>query len=464
MGENQLAVGRQRGSWRSAVPPKRRRMVAGGAIGTLMEYYDYYLYGLASATVFPTVFFPHQNATVGTLESFATFAFGFLLRPIGGLLFGHLGDRMGRKTALMVTVVGMGLATTAIGLIPSAESIGVAAPILLLLFRMLQGLFVGGEMGGAASLVIEHAPAGRRGLFGALLISGAGIANVASAGFMAALGSSHSFFITWGWRIPFLFALVLAIVAVVLRSKLEESDEFKEYAATRELQQDKRPLPLKEVFRHPKNAILGILIGLPQSIAGYIVLTFGLAYMVSEGTQAQVGFIGTMIVGALQIFVAPTWGSISDRVGRRAVYIGGCVGFALLIYPAFALYRTDVPGLIWLGMVVGFVIPGVAMQGTLQTMLAEMFDVESRTTGVNIGYQISNTIGGGFAPLIAASLTAAFDSVWPVIAYAAVICAIGVVATAYASLRPDVENAPRLTDPGAGFGRPTEASGPLRTS
>jgi MHS family shikimate/dehydroshikimate transporter-like MFS transporter len=439
-------------------------MVAGGAIGTLMEYYDYYLYGLASATVFPTVFFPHQNATVGTLESFATFAFGFLLRPIGGLLFGHLGDRMGRKAALMVTVVGMGLATTAIGLIPSADSIGVAAPILLLFFRMLQGLFVGGEMGGAASLVIEHAPAGRRGLFGALLISGAGIANVASAGFMAALGSSHSFFLTWGWRIPFLFALVLAVVAVVLRSKLEESDEFKDYAASRELEQDKRTLPLKEVFRHPKNAILGILIGLPQSIAGYIILTFGLAYMVSEGTQAQVGFIGTMIVGALQIFVAPTWGSISDRFGRRAVYIGGCIGFALLIYPAFALYRTDVPGLIWLGMVVGFVIPGVAMQGTLQTMLAEMFDVEARTTGVNIGYQISNTIGGGFAPLIAAALTAAFDSVWPVIGYAAVICAIGVVATAYASLRPDVEDAPRLTDPGADSVRSTGARRRLRTS
>ncbi|HEY6931803.1 MAG TPA: MFS transporter [Marmoricola sp.] len=461
MGQNQLEE--QHGSWRSAIPPKRRRMVAGGAIGTLMEYYDYYLYGLASATVFPAVFFPHQSATVGTLESFATFAFGFLLRPLGGVVFGHLGDRMGRKTALMVTVVGMGLATTAIGLIPSAASIGVAAPVLLLFFRMLQGLFVGGEMGGAASLVIEHAPAGRRGLFGALLISGAGIANVASAGFMAALGSSNSFFMTWGWRIPFLFALVLAIVAVVLRSKLEESEEFKEYAATQQ-QAKKPPLPLKEVFRHPKNAILGILIGLPQSIAGYIVLTFGLAYMVSKGTQAQVGFIGTMIVGALQIFVAPMWGSISDRVGRRPLYIGACIGFAVLIYPAFALFRTDVPGLIWLGMIVGFVIPGVAMQGTLQTMLAEMFDVEARTTGINIGYQISNTIGGGFAPLIAAALTAAFNSVWPVIAYAAAICVIGIVATAYASLRPDVENAPRLTELDDGSTGSADAVGRLRVS
>ncbi|MCQ9165445.1 MULTISPECIES: MFS transporter [unclassified Arthrobacter] len=432
-------------AWRSGISAQQRRTIAGGAVGTLMEYFDYYLYGLASATVFPTVFFPNDNAVVGTLASFASFAFGFLLRPVGGLIFGHIGDRMGRKVTLMITVIGMGISTAAIGLIPSAHSIGIAAPVLLLLFRMCQGLFVGGEMGGAATLVVEHAPAGRRGLFGALLISGAGIANVASAGLMVAVGAgSHSFFITWGWRIPFVFALVLAIIAIVLRSKLDESDEFKELAAARAMKPETRRSPLKEVFRHPKNAILGILIGLPQSIAGYIILTFGLAYMVSKGTHAQVGFMGTMIVGVLQIFAAPLWGSLSDKIGRRKTYIGGCVGFALLIYPAFLLYGTETAVLIWLGMIIGFVIPGVAMQGTLQTMLVEMFDVEARTTGVNIGYQISNTIGGGFAPLIATALAAAFGSVWPVIIYAALICLIGIIATAYASFRPDVENAGRL--------------------
>ena len=274
-------------------------MAAGGAIGTLMEFYDYCIYGLAAAIVFPTVFFPNQNITVGTNKAFASFAFGFLLRPIGGIVFGHIGDRMARKATLMITVIGMGISTAAIGLIPSAATIGVAAPILLLVFRMLQGLFVGGEMGSAASLVVEHAPVGRRGLFGALLISGAGIANVASACFMAAVVGSHSFFITWGWRLPFVFALVLAIIAVVLRSKLEESEEFKEYTATIQLKQAKRKFPLKEVFRQRKNAILGILIGLPQSIAGYLVLTFRLAFIVSKGTAAQVGFIGTMIVGVL---------------------------------------------------------------------------------------------------------------------------------------------------------------------
>ena len=253
-------------------------------------------------------------------------------------------------------------------------------------------------------------------------------------------------FLTWGWRIPFLFALVLAVIAIVLRSKLEESEEFTNYSGAAKAAQAKRTSPLREAtLRHPKKiTILGILIGLPQSIAGYVVLTFGLAFLVSKGTHAQVGFIGTMIVGFLQIFAAPFWGSVSDRFGRRRVYIAGCIAFALLIYPTFALFRTDTAIFIWLGMIIGFVIPGVAMQATLQTMLCEMFDVEARTTGVNIGYQISNTIGGGLAPLIATALTAAFNSIWPVIVYGALIAVIGIVATAYASLRPDVENAPRL--------------------
>ncbi|MDQ2852591.1 MAG: MFS transporter [Actinomycetota bacterium] len=435
-------------SWLSAIPPDKRRTVAGGAIGTLMEYFDYYLYGLASATVFPKVFFPQDNLATGTLLSFATFAFGFLLRPIGGVIWGHVGDRMGRKTALMITVVGMGLSTAAIGFIPDTKNFA-AAPILLLVFRMLQGLFVGGEMGNAASLVVEHAPPGRRGLFGALLISGAGIANVMAAGSMAALGTSQSFFLTWGWRIPFIFSLVLAIIAIILRSKLEESEEFQALQAEPQAGQQKRKSPLKVALRHPKNTILGILIGLPQSIAGYIVLTFGLAFLVSKGTHAQVGFIGTMLVGFLQIFAAPYWGSISDKFGRRRTYIFGCAAFAILLYPTFALFKTDVAILIWLGMILGFVIPGVAMQATLQTLLCEMFDVEARTTGVNIGYQISNTIGGGFAPLIAVALSTSFNSIWPVIIYAAIICVIGIIATAYASIRPDVQDAPRLHEEAA---------------
>jgi MHS family shikimate/dehydroshikimate transporter-like MFS transporter len=415
----------------------QKRTIAGGSIGTLMEYFDYYLYGLASATVFPAVFFSQDDPFVAQLSSFATFAVGFFLRPIGGLVFGHIGDRLGRKVTLLVTVIGMGITTAAIGLIPPDAMIGVAAPLLLLVLRMLQGLFVGGEMGGAATMVVEHAPAGKRGLYGAFLISGAGIANVASAGMMAGLGlGPESFFMTWGWRIPFVFALVLAIIAILLRRQLEESEEFTRHTQAIAIGQVKRSAPLMEVIRHPRNALLGILIGLPQSIAGYVVLTFGLSFMVAEGTAAQVGFIGTMIVGALQIVVAPSYGALSDRIGRRTVYIAGCIGFAALVWPTFLLYGTGNAWLIWLGMIVGFVIPGVAMQGTLQTMLTEMFDVEQRTTGVNIGYQLSNTLGGGLAPLIATALVGwAGGEIWPVVVYVAIICAVGAIATAKATFR-----------------------------
>lgn len=426
---------------------KQRRMIAGGSIGTLMEYYDYYLYGLASAAVFPAVFFSSDNAVVAQLSSFATFAVGFLLRPVGGIIWGIVGDRLGRKTVLMITVVGMGIATAGIGLIPSDRTIGVTAPLLLLLFRMFQGFFVGGEMGGAATMVVENAPTGKHGLYGAFLISGAGIANVAAGGLMAALGlTGSSWFLQWGWRIPFVFAIVLAVIAIVLRRKLEESEEFTETQALQIQVAGKKANPLVEAFRHPKNAIMGILIGLPQSIASYVVLTYGIGFMVTnKHLPAWMGFAGTMIVGLLQIVVAPTWGAISDRIGRRTVYIIGCVGFAAMVYPAFMLFSTGNMWLIWLGQILGFVLFGVAMQSTLSTMLVEMFDPEARTTGVNIGYQVSNTLGGGLAPLICAALVAAVGGAfWPVVVYAAVISVLGVIATLAASVRPDVEGSGRL--------------------
>ncbi|MDQ0614527.1 MHS family shikimate/dehydroshikimate transporter-like MFS transporter [Microbacterium sp. W4I4] len=426
---------------------KQRKTVAGGAIGTLIEYYDYYLYGLASAAVFPAVFFSSEDPVIAQLSSFATFAVGFFLRPVGGIIWGIIGDRIGRKTVLMSTVIGMGLATTAIGLIPSDHAIGVAAPLLLLFCRLLQGFFVGGEMGGAATMVVEAAPIGKKGLYGAFLISGAGVANVVSGGLMAVLGlTPGSWFLEWGWRIPFVFSIVLAIVAVILRRHLEESDEFVETQTLQLAAAGKKANPLIEVFRHPKNAIMGILIGLPQSIAGYVVLTYGLAFMVgNKHLPAWMGFAGTMIVGLLQIVVAPLWGHISDRIGRRTVYIIGCLGFAAMVYPAFMLFSTGNLWLIWLGQIIGFVVFGVAMQATLATMLAEMFDPEARTTGVNIGYQISNTLGGGLAPLICTALVAAAGgSFWPVVVYAAVIAVVGVIATLMASIRPDVEGAGRL--------------------
>lgn len=413
----------------------RRRAAMGASVGTLIEYYDYYLYGLGAAAVFGKVFFPHDSAVAASLASFASFAVGFLFRPVGGIVFGHIGDRLGRKPALMTTVIGMGITTAGVGMIPSAASIGVAAPIILVILRSLQGLFVGGEMGGAATLIVEHATPGRRGYYGALLIVGAGIANVLSAGLMALVGIHEHWFLAWGWRIPFLFSLVLLVVALILRSKLEESEEFQQ---AKEAGKTERHAPLIEAFRKPKSVLLGIMIGLVQSITGYVVLTFGLSFVVSRGVSARIGFVGTMIVGILQVFAAPSWGALSDKIGRKRLYIAAAIFLCLVIYPVFRLYATDVPVLIWLGMVLGFVIPGVAMQATFQTMLAEMFDVQARITGVNLGYQLSNTIGGGFAPMICVALVAAaHGGIWPVVVYVVVIAIIGIVGTHWASLRPD---------------------------
>ncbi|WP_347554223.1 MFS transporter [Robbsia sp. KACC 23696] len=417
----------------------RKRAAYGASVGTLIEYYDYYLYGLAAATIFPKVFFPGHDVTMAQLASFASFAVGFLLRPLGGIVFGHIGDRVGRKAALMITVIGMGLATAAIGLIPSAQHWGALSPLLLIVCRSFQGLFVGGEMGGAATLIVEHAPPGKRGFYGSLLIVGAGIANVLSAGLMALLARNQTWFLDWGWRLPFLFSLVLVLIATVLRSRIEESDEFKQRQRETQRGQQKRRAPLFEaIVKHPKNVVLGILMGLVQSIAGYVILTFGLSLVVKQGVSPQVGFIGTFIVGILQIFMAPAWGALSDRIGRRTLYIAAAIALAVFVYPVLLLYQTKEPMLIWLGMVIGFVIPGVAMQATFQTMLTEMFDVAARTTGVGLGYQLSNVFGGGFAPMICVALVAsAGGAVWPVLIYVSVIAAVSVLATIFASLRPD---------------------------
>jgi len=437
----------------------RRRAAFGASVGTLIEYYDYYLYGLAAATVFPKVFFPSEDVTMAQLASFASFAVGFLLRPIGGVVFGHIGDRAGRKVALMITVIGMGLATAAIGLIPSANRWGALAPLLLVLCRSLQGLFVGGEMGGAATLIVEHAKPGKRGFYGSLLIVGAGIANVLSAGLMAVLARNQGWFMDWGWRLPFLFSLVLVVVATIMRSRLEESEEFKKLVEERKQSREKHKAPLLEALvKHPKNVILGIFMGLTQSIAGYVVLTFGLSLVVKEGVPAWVGFVGTFIVGVLQIIMAPVWGALSDKIGRRSLYIAASIFLAIIVYPVLLMYQTKAPLMIWLGMVIGFVIPGVAMQATFQTMLAEMFDVEARTTGVGLGYQLSNVFGGGFAPMICVALVAAAGgAVWPVLVYVAVIAIISVLATIFASLRPDTVAHGHDGSAGLGAGGPVQS-------
>jgi MHS family shikimate/dehydroshikimate transporter-like MFS transporter len=405
----------------------RRKAALAAAVGTLLEYYDYYLFGLASAVVFPKLFFPESSPLAGQLASFATFAVGFLLRPIGGIVLGHVADRVGRQKALVITIVMMGAATLLIGLLPGYRSIGVAAPILLVVLRLIQGFSTGGEMGGATALAVEHARPDRRGLFGALLLSGSGVALFISSGLMSLVSSlPEEQFLSWGWRVPFWLSLVLLLAGLVIRSRVPETPVF---TADREADTGTRRTPLMEVLRQPRALVLGVLFGFANSIGGYVLTVYGPAYLEDRGSPASMALTATMIASGVQIVLAPTWGLLSDRVGRKPVFLGGCIGLAVLIFPIFGMFASGKPVLVYLGMTLGFAVCVIAMSALSQTILSEMFATFARSTGVGLGYQLTAVLAGGFAPMIASALTAAAGGAsWGVSLYVIAGCALSAAA------------------------------------
>jgi MHS family shikimate/dehydroshikimate transporter-like MFS transporter len=382
----------------------RRKAALAASVGTLLEYYDYYLFGLSAAVVFPKLFFPDSSPLAGQLYSFAAFAVGFILRPIGGIVLGHVADRVGRQKALVLTIMMMGVSTFLIGVLPGYRSIGVAAPILLVVLRLAQGFSTGGEMGGATALAVEHARADRRGLFGALLLSGSGVALFISSGLMSLVSSlPGDQFLTWGWRLPYWLSVVLLVAGLIIRSRVPETPVF---AADRE-QVVKRRLPLWEVLRRPRPLVLGVLFGFANSIGGYVLTVYGPAFLKDRGSPASVALTATMIASGVQIVLAPTWGILSDRVGRKPVFLGGCIALAVLIFPIFAMFSSGKPVLIYLGMTLGFSVCVISMSALSQTILSELFGTSARATGVGLGYQLTAVLAGGFAPMIASALTAA---------------------------------------------------------
>lgn len=380
-------------------------------VGTLMEYYDYGIYGSAAAVALPKVFFPTGDAETSLLLSFATFGVGFILRPLGGIIFGHVGDRFGRKPALVATITLMAIGTLLIGLIPGYSVLGLWAPILLVVCRLGQGAAIGGEMGGATSLIVENAPAERRGFFSALMVTGSPLAGLISAGLFTLVSLNEPFFLQWGWRIPFLFSVVILIVGLVIRSRLSETRAFVKKVRENALAR----VPLAEAFRQPRWPILAVIIGLAEAIPGYAIGTYGLAYLAGHGVPPYVGFLGGIIGGVINLFLVPTYGAISDRVGRKPVFIFGCAALIIIIYPVYLLMGTHNIALIWVAYVGGQLLTASCLVAIAQTLFAELFPTEVRYTGVSIGYQFSNMLGGGFTPLIAVALTgAAGGAPWPV--------------------------------------------------
>ncbi|WP_425307372.1 MFS transporter [Ammonicoccus fulvus] len=395
-------------------------------VGTTVEYYDFFIFGTAAALVFPRLFFPDANPLTGTLLSFATLGVGFLARPLGGVVFGHFGDRVGRKKMLVITLLGMGLATILMGLLPGYATIGIAAPILLTLLRLVQGFMVGGEWGGATLMAVEHAPAGRRGFFGAFPQMGApaGVA-LATGAFLIAATLPDEAFLDWGWRVPFLLSALLVGVGLVIRLAVSESPAFQ----VMEEKDEKVALPIATAFKYHWRPIL-LIAGtyLSQGVLAYICMS----YMVNYGSRV-VGvprveaLIGVLVAAVIATVAYPIFGALSDFWGRKTMYLLGAVLMLLSIFPAYLLINTGYTLLFVLGITLMFGIAMPPAAGVTGPLMSMVFPKEVRYSGASIGYTISQVAGAAFAPMIATAIFGATGS-WVFVAiYLTVVCTISVI-------------------------------------
>ncbi|MHC5705663.1 MFS transporter [Streptomyces tirandamycinicus] len=420
-------------------PSNLRRIVAASLIGTTIEWYDFFLYGSAAALVFNKLFFPDSDPLVGTLLSFLTYAVGFAARPLGALVFGHYGDRLGRKKLLVLSLLLMGGATFAIGLLPTHATIGSAAPVLLTVLRLVQGFALGGEWGGAVLLVSEHGDARQRGFWASWPQTGAPAGQLLATGVLAALTAllSESAFTSWGWRIPFLLSGVLVFVGLWIRLSVDESPVFK--AALAQAEQRKaesgqvEKMPLVAVLRHHWRDIL-IAMGarMAENISYYVITAFILVYATtSAGLSKQTALNAVLIASAVHFAVIPLWGALSDRIGRRPVYLIGAVGVGAWMFPFFTLIDTGSFGSLLLAVTVGLVLHG-AMYAPQAAFFSEMFATRMRYSGASIGAQFSSVAAGAPAPLIATALLADYGSSTPIALYVIAAALLTIVAVACA--------------------------------
>ncbi|MFB9836935.1 MFS transporter [Actinoallomurus acaciae] len=405
-----------------------RRAAAASLIGTTVEWYDYFIFGSASALVFGKLFFPDSTPLVGTLSSFAVFGVGFFARPLGGIVFGHIGDRVGRKTALVTTLLIMGIATFCVGLLPTAHTIGVGAPILLVVLRLVQGFGVGGEWGGASLVAVEFAPAGRRGRYGSAPQVGNALGVALSTGAFAAVSQlPDAQLYSWGWRIPFLASAILIVAGLLIRLRLTETPAF---TAARE-RAELAAAPLKDALRHSRKPILlaaGMRVS--ENVFGYIILTFLLSYGTDRLHLSRGVLLSATTVAAIAGMAACYgFGALSDRVGRRPVFLFGAVFSAVFAFPMFALLDLRATPMVVIAVVLAYTFGVSAQYGVEPSFFAELFGTGVRYTGMSLSSQIAAVFAGGLAPFIATALTgAAGGRPWPVAAYVLVASLITVVA------------------------------------
>ncbi|MFI7704443.1 MFS transporter [Nonomuraea sp. NPDC049480] len=389
-----------------------KKIVAASLIGTTIEWYDFFLYGSAAALVFNKLFFPDSDPLTGTLLSFLTYAVGFVARPLGGLVFGHFGDRIGRKTLLVVSLLMMGTATFLIGCLPTYASLGPAAALLLTALRLVQGFALGGEWGGAVLIVSEHGDSGRRGFWASWPQAGAPGGNLLATGVLAALAAwqPDEAFLSWGWRVPFLLSGVLVLIGLWIRLSISESPVFQQAPP------EKRA-PIVGVLRHHwKDVIIAIGARLAENISFYLLTVFVITYAKTTGIANSTVLNAVLIASAVHFVTIPMWGALSDRVGRRPIYLAGAAGTGVWIFAFFPLVDTGNFLAITLAVTVGLIFHGM-MYGPQAAFFTELFGTRMRYTGVSIGAQLSAIVAGALAPIIAVTLLKTYSSSVPISVY-----------------------------------------------
>ena len=403
-----------------------RKVALASFIGTSIEWYDFFLYGTASALVFGALFFPSEEPIIGTLLAFGSFGVGFAARPLGGAIFGNLADRIGRKKVLVATLLIMGFATAAIGLLPTYAQIGVWAPILLVTLRLIQGIGVGGEWGAAVLMSVEHAPTGRKGFFGSIPQMGVPVGTILSTGAFSLLALlPEDQFLSWGWRIPFLASFLLVIVGLVIRISIEESPAFQQVVASGRVEK----MPLAVALRgHWRTILAAAGTRFSENSSFYVVTVFSITYGVEAlGLERTLILNAVLICAMVEFVLIPLFGRWSESTGHRKLFLWAAAGSVAIAFPYFMLFNTG-----------NFVVITVAMTLTIgiacvmfalePAIMGSLFPTEIRTSAVSIGYQVAAVFAGGLSPFIATGLYALFDGAWwPIAAYIALMGVISFV-------------------------------------
>jgi MHS family shikimate/dehydroshikimate transporter-like MFS transporter len=394
------------------------------AIGTTIEWYDFFLFGVVTPLVLNKLFFPNFDPLVGTLLAYTTFFVGFISRPIGGIIFGHYGDRIGRKTVLVLTILIMGIATFLIGCLPTYASVGIWAPVMLLFLRIFQGIGIGGEWGGAVLMAVEHSPAGRRGFYGSWPQIGVPAGLLLSSGMVYLLSYlPEADFFSWGWRIAFLVSAVLVAVGLYIRLKIMETPAFTRIQETNKVAH----VPFFELIRtHGKNTLLGLGARYIEGVTFNIFGVFVVGYLAGTlGLPRQTALSGVMIASAIMIIMLPIYGTLSDRVGRRRMFAIAGLLIGILSFPSFWLMQTKEPLLIWLAIAIPFAIVYPAVYGPQAALFSELFDTRVRYTGISFVYQFSGIYASGLTPIIAtALLPAGGNKPWLICLYVLIVSII----------------------------------------